>query len=215
MYITLGEQTAEAPAQRLDSLLGKILRIEADGTIPADNPFAGETTGKYQAIWARGCRNPFTFAVDPQTGLMLINDVGGTFEEINVGRAGANYGWPVADHGPTADTRFQGPIFWYPQASIGGAAFCPTEERPHAFPSRYRGRYFFMDFVQGWIRSLDPHSPMRPIPFEVFATVLSRPVDLTFGADGSLYVLLRDAWVKDARFKPGTGSLARIRPDVR
>jgi glucose/arabinose dehydrogenase len=69
-----------------------------------------------------------------------------------------------------------------------------------------------MDFVQGWIRSLDPHSPQRPIPTAVFATGLSRPVDLAFGADGSLYVLLRDAWVKDAQFKPGTGSLARIRP---
>jgi hypothetical protein len=72
--------------------------------------------------------------------------------------------------------------------------------------------YFFMDFVQGTIRTLDPRSPMRPIPAEVFATGLARPVDLAFSADGSLYVLLRDAWVKDGQFKPGTGSLARIRP---
>ncbi len=212
LYIALGEQTAEAPAQSLETLQGKILRIECDGAIPDDNPFVGETSGKYRAIWARGCRNPFTFGVDLESGLMLINDVGGKFEEINVGRAGANYGWPVADHGPTANDRFQGPVFWYPQSSIGGAAFCPTDAGPHRFPARFRGRYFFMDFVQGWIRSLDPHSPQRPIPTEVFATGLSRPVDLAFGADGSLYVLLRDAWVKDAQFKPGTGSLARIRP---
>jgi putative heme-binding domain-containing protein len=212
LYIAIGEQTAEAPAQSLNTLQGKILRIEADGTIPADNPFLGETSGKYRAIWARGCRNPFTFAVEPGTGLMLINDVGGKFEEINIGRAGANYGWPLADHGPTGDARFQGPIFWYPQASIGGAAFCPGDDRPHAFPAHYRDRYFFMDFVQGWIRSLDPRAPERPIRSEVFATGLARPVDLAFGSDGSLYVLLRDAWVKDGQFKPGTGSLARIRP---
>ena len=213
LYVAIGEQTAEAPAQALDSLLGKILRIDSNGSIPADNPFVGETSGKYRAIWARGCRNPFTFAVDRRTGTMLINDVGGQFEEINLGTPGANFGWPLADHGPTADKRFQGPIFWYPQASIGGAAFCPTNESPHGFPSRLRGRYFFMDFVRGWIRSLDPHSPERPVPSEVFATGLTRPVDLAFGADGSLYVLLRDAWVKDDHFKPGTGSLARIRPE--
>ncbi len=212
LYVALGEQTAEKPAQALDSLLGKILRINPDGTIPADNPFVGETSGKYRTIWARGCRNPFTFAVDPNTGLLLINDVGGKFEEINVGRAGANYGWPTADHGPTVDVRFQGPIFWYPQASITGGTFCPAGEKSHAFSSRFHGRYFFMDFVQGWIRSLDPQSPQRPIPAEVFATGLARPVDLTFASDGSLYVLLRDAWVKDAHFRPGTGSLARIRP---
>ncbi len=214
LYVAIGEQTAEAPAQSLDSLLGKILRINPDGGIPADNPFVGETNGKYRAIWARGCRNPFTFAVEPQTGLMLINDVGGKFEEINIGRAGANYGWPVADHGPTSDARFDGPIYWYPQASIGGAAFCPKDERPHTFPAKYRGRYFFMDFVHGTVRTLDPRSPMRPVPAEVFATGLARPVDLAFGADGSLYILLRDAWVKDGQFKPGTGSLARVRPVV-
>jgi putative heme-binding domain-containing protein len=212
LYVALGEQTAEKPAQALDSLLGKILRIESDGTIPSDNPFVAETSGKYRAIWARGCRNPFTFAVDPRSGLMLINDVGGKFEEINVGRAGANYGWPTVDHGPTTDARFQGPLYWYPQASIAGGAFCPAGEQPHGFPSRFRGRYFFMDFAQGWIRSADPNSQERPISAEVFATGLARPVDLTFGSDGSLYVLLRDAWVKDDHFKPATGLLARVRP---
>ena len=124
---------------------------------------------------------------------MLINDVGGRFEEINVGRAGANYGWPVADHGPTTDPAFQGPIYWYPAASIGGGAFCPAGAAPHAFGPEFRSRYFFMDFVQGWIKSLDPLSTERPVPAEVFATGLARPVDLAFDADGSLLVLLRDA----------------------
>jgi putative heme-binding domain-containing protein len=212
LYVAIGEQTAEAPAQSLETLQGKILRIAPDGAIPPDNPFVGDTSSKYRAIWARGCRNPFTFAVDRETGLMLINDVGGKFEEINAGIRGANYGWPLADHGPTSDSRFQGPVFWYPQSSIGGGTFCPRETLRYGFPPRFRGRYFFMDFVQGWIRSLDPGSAQRPIPSEVFATGLSRPVDLAFAADGSLYVLLRDAWVRDAQFKPGTGSLARIRP---
>src|SRR5207237_4246607 len=75
LYASIGEQTAEAPAQRLDSLLGKVIRLNADGTIPADNPFVGRTGGKYAAIWAIGCRNPFTFAIRRSTGKMLITDV--------------------------------------------------------------------------------------------------------------------------------------------
>ncbi|MGH7194505.1 MAG: PQQ-dependent sugar dehydrogenase, partial [Candidatus Saccharimonadales bacterium] len=196
----------------LDTLQGKILRLNADGTIPIDNPFLDLAKGKYRSIWALGCRNPYTFAIDGESGKMLINDVGGKYEEINLGLAGTNYGWPSADHGPTADSRYQGPVFWYPQASICGGAFCQRADGPHAFHAKYQGRYFFMDFVQGWIKTLDPASSQRPIPAEVFATGLARPVDLAFGADGSLYVLLRNAWVKDGQFKPGTGSLHRIRP---
>ncbi|HEX5106425.1 MAG TPA: PQQ-dependent sugar dehydrogenase, partial [Pirellulaceae bacterium] len=224
LYIALGEQTAESPAQRLDSLLGKVLRIDADGTIPNGNPFVGQTTGKYRAIWARGCRNPFTFAFDPASGRMLINDVGGKAEEINEGGAGRNYGWPAAEHGPAKDQQFTGPVHWYPTASICGGAFCPlsplsprgrgagVEGQNHAFPEHYRGKYFFADFVLGTIRVLDASSNERPIPAETFATGLARPVDLAFGADGSLYVLVRDAWVKDQKFAAGTSSLHRIRP---
>jgi len=212
LYVAIGEQTAEQPAQSLDTLQGKILRLNSDGTIPTDNPFFDEAKGKYRSIWALGCRNPYTFAIDGESGQMLINDVGGKYEEINQGRAGANYGWPAADHGPTADARYQGPVFWYPQASICGGAFCPASDVRYQFPVMYRGRYFFMDFVQGWIKTLDPMSLERPVPAEAFATGLARPVDLSFAADGSLYVLLRNAWVKDAQFKPGTGSLHRIRP---
>lgn len=204
LYIGIGEHTAGTPSQDLNSFLGKILRINPDGSIPEDNPFVGQTTGKYRAIWARGLRNPFTFAFNPRNGLMLINDVGGKFEEINVGRAGANYGWPVIDHGPTRDDRFQGPIYWYPQSSIGGGDFMLPE---FGWPEKFQGRYFFADFVQGWIKTLDPQEPES---VETFASGLRRPVDLRFAPDGSLYVLLRNAWVIDDKFEGGTGSLLRI-----
>ncbi len=87
---------------------------------PTDNPFYQTAHGKYRAIWALGLRNPFTFAVQPDTGRILINDVGqGTWEEINEGFAAANYGWPMAE-GPTSDRRFRGPIHHYSVASIAG-----------------------------------------------------------------------------------------------
>jgi glucose/arabinose dehydrogenase len=205
LYIALGEQTAEAPAQRLDSLLGKILRLNPDGTIPPDNPFFDRAAGKYRAVWALGCRNSFTFAVQPGTGRVWANDVGGTVEEVNEIVRGGNYGWPAADHGPTRDPRFRGPVYYYPQASICGGTFSPADL---PWPAEYRGKYFFMDFMHGWVRVLDPEKPGTAA---TFATGFRRPVDLRFAPDGSLYVLLRDAWVIDKEFKPGTGSLVKVR----
>jgi putative heme-binding domain-containing protein len=208
LYIAIGEQTAETPAQDLTTFQGKILRINRDGTIPGDNPFLTETKGKYAAIWVRGLRNPFTFAVHPSSGELFINDVGGKFEEINVGVPGGNYGWPAVEHGPISDTRYRGPIHWYPQASIAGAAFSPAD---FAWSADYRGRYVFADFVHGWIKTLDPDHPKN---VTTFATGLRRPVDLRFNADGTLLVLLRNAWVIDDKFQPGTGTLLGIRPSL-
>jgi glucose/arabinose dehydrogenase len=204
LYICIGEQTAEKPAQDLHSLLGKILRINPDGSIPADNPFANKVEGKYRAIWALGCRNPFGFAVQPKTGRIFVNDVGGRAEEIDEGLAGANYGWPTVDHGPNKAPRFRGPVHHYPTACITGGAFAPDEP----WPAEYRGKYFFADFNHGSIRYLDPDHPQKS---HAFTIGLRRPVDIRFGQDGSLYVLLRDAWVIDELFKPGTGALLRIR----
>src|SRR6185436_20895725 len=97
-----------------------ILRYNPDGSIPADNPssfpgIAGTTAGANQAIWAVGLRNPFTFAFQPGTGRLFINDVGEvTWEEINDGIAGRNYGWAG---GSTDGVRnlpnFTDPLFVY------------------------------------------------------------------------------------------------------
>jgi putative heme-binding domain-containing protein len=204
LYIAIGDQTAGKPAQELNSLLGRMLRINADGTIPDDNPFANKAKGKYRATWVLGMRNPFTFAVQPKTGRLFINDVGGKSEEINEGLAGANYGWPTVDHGPTTDPQFRSPIHYYPEACIAGGDFAPSDLN---WPTEFRGQYFFGDFKHGWIKSIDPDKPELAHPF---ATGLRRPVDLRFAADGALYVLVRDAWVIDNLFKGDTGSLLRI-----
>ncbi len=204
LYIGIGEQTAGMPSQSLGTFQGKILRIADDGTIPADNPFLDETTGKYRAIWARGLRNPFTFAVHKPSGDLFINDVGGKFEEINRGVAGANYGWPVVEHGPTEQEGYHGPEHWYPQASIAGGDFVAANSD---WPDSFRNHYLFADFNHGWIKSMDPN---HPSDVETFAGGLRRPVDLRIAPDGSLYVLLRNAWVIDGKFQGSTGSLMRI-----
>ena len=205
LYVAVGEQTAGKPSQNLDTFLGKILRINPDGSIPSDNPLLDQTSGKYQAIWAYGCRNPFTFGVRKSDGLILLNDVGGKFEEINPGVAGANYGWPTVDHGPQkSDSKYVGPIHWYPQASIAGGDFIPK-----SFSEKLADQYLFADFVHGWIHVIDPENPKE---VREFASGLRRPVDMRFSDDGSLYVLLRNAWVIDGKFEGGTGSLLKISP---
>ncbi|WP_182865297.1 PQQ-dependent sugar dehydrogenase [Rhodopirellula sp. JC639] len=203
LYIAIGEQTAKRPAQDMHALQGKILRLMDDGSIPPDNPFVNTTRGKYRSIWALGCRNPFTFAIDRQTGRMLINDVGGKFEEVNPGVAGTNYGWPDFDHGPIDKQGYTGPIHRYPEASISGGDFAPD-----AMGETFAGRYFFADFVHGWIHTIDADAGGQA---QTFASGLRRPVDLRFSADGSLYVLLRNAWVVDDKFQRDSGSLVQIR----
>jgi uncharacterized repeat protein (TIGR03806 family) len=208
LYVAIGDQTAGAPAQDLKTFQGKILRINPDGSIPEDNPFYHQTTGKYRAIWALGLRNPFTFAVQPGTGRMFINDVGGAHEEINEGVAGANYGWPTVNHGPTKDPRFRGPVHWYKESSITGGTF--YNPPANQFPPEYLGKYFFNDYKAGWVKVLDPEPPYRVRDFaQGFGT--RGVVDLKVAADGSLYYLSRNAWVKDQDFRPNTGALYRIR----
>ena len=174
-------------AQTLSNRLGKILRINPDGSIPSDNPFYTRATGANRAIWALGLRNPFTFAFEPLGGGLFINDVGqSAWEEIDVGVAGANYGWPVTE-GYTTDPRFRSPLYAYGHAdgcAISGGAFHNLAQAK--FPIQYRGAYFFADLCGGWIRARRSDGGVTS-----FATGISQPVDLTFGNDGGLYYLAR------------------------
>jgi hypothetical protein len=172
--------------------LGKLLRLNSDGTIPADNPFFGTASGDNRAIWSLGLRNPYTFAFQPGSTRMFINDVGqSTWEEIDDGIAGSNYGWPTTE-GPTTDPRFRSPLFAYgrtPSTTGGCAITGGTFYNPPAnqFPASYTGKYFFADFCSGWIRLLDPSNNTAAD----FASGIASPVDLQVASDGSLYYLAR------------------------
>lgn len=192
LYAAVGENANGANAQSMNNVLGKMLRLNADGTIPTDNPFFGSATGKNRAIWALGLRNPFTFAFNPSGGELFINDVGqNTWEEINDGAPGANYGWPTTE-GPTTDPRFNAPRYAYDHSAgacaiTGGAFYSPMTTQ---FPADYVRDYFFADFCAGWIRKLDPSNGNS---VTTFATGISFPVDLKVSDAGSLYYLARGA----------------------
>lgn len=201
LYIAVGENANRNNAQVLTNRLGKMLRIDADGGIPTDNPFFATATGANRAIWSLGLRNPFTFSFQPGSGRMFINDVGeGTWEEINDGIAGSNYGWPVTE-GPTTDARYRSPVFAYQHgagattgcAVTGGAFYDPSTPQ---FPPSFVGKYFFADYCSNWIRVLDPVAGTA----QNFASSVSGPVDLRVGPDGLLYYLAR-----------GAGAVGRIR----
>ena len=205
LYVAVGDNARGSNSQSLQNLLGKILRINKDGSIPADNPFAADALGVNRAIWALGLRNPFTFAFQPGTGRMHINDVGQqTWEEINAGAPGANYGWPATE-GPTNDPRFTGPIHAYGHgtgprtgcAITGGTFYNPATRQ---FPTDYVGKYFYSDFCTGWIRTLDVVTHQTA----GFATGAGSPVDLRVTDDGSLFYLDRSARaVYQVRFTGG------------
>src|SRR5262249_46669903 len=162
LYVAVGENGNPPNSQSLGTMLGKMLRINVaayDGTpnsasiIPHDNPFFGKAFGLNQLIWALGLRNPFTFAVQPGTGRIFIDDVGqNTWEEIDDGVAGANYGWPNSEgfrkpgDTPTTVGSYHNPLLAYNHsivpggfsAIIGGAFYNPPTKQ---FPASYLGMY--------------------------------------------------------------------------
>lgn len=192
LYVAIGEQGTASNAQLLTNRLGKVLRYNDDLTIPTDNPFYNTAMGANRAIWALGLRNPFTFAFQPVTGRMFINDVGqSAWEEVNDGIAGSNYGWPTTE-GPTTNPAFRSPIYAYHHslplvngiAIIGGAFYNPATA---TFPASYVGHYFFSDLTGGWIYRLDPANGNAVY---AFARVPSTTIyGLDVGPDGAVYLL--------------------------
>lgn len=213
LYVGVGENANSANSQTLGNLLGKLLRINVAGftgvrddttvghIIPSDNPFIGTATGINQLIYALGLRNPFTFAVQPGTGTIFINDVGqSSWEEIDQAVAGANYGWPFSegfkksgDQNTTIGT-YHDPLMAYDHsigdAIVGGVFYNPPT---HQFPSKYVGKYFFEDLNGGWIHSYNPakHGTLaNPDVSTPFATGdANNTVAMLVDAAGSLYYL--------------------------
>ncbi len=196
LYVAVGDNANSATAPDLNRPFGKMLRFNDDGSIPSDNPFCTTAGTLRCAIWARGLRNPFTFAVRRSDGRMHINDVGaGLWEEINLGVPGANYGWPATE-GPTNAAGVTGPLFAYDHTAaasgpagffngcaITGGAFYPDSG---PFPAAYRGSYYFTDFCTPFIGRIDMANGNAAY---TFGRVSGQAVGMLTGLDGALYVL--------------------------
>ena len=99
LFISLGENNQRPTAQELGKLQGKLVRLQADGSIPQDNPFVGQRAARGE-IWSYGHRNPQGMAFNPWSGQLWLHEHGPRGgDEINIPQKGRNYGWPLATHG--------------------------------------------------------------------------------------------------------------------
>ena len=175
---------------------GKVLRMELDGSPAAGNPFLADSTIEPR-IWAYGFRNPFRFSFRPSNGSIYIGDVGqSTREELDVGVAGGNFGWPYMEGaiqqpggpGPCpATTTCIPPVFDYVRTvgtTITGGAFVTG----NAYPPSLQNRYVFGDYGADWIRNLEFDSNNALVGgLQDLATGAEGPVAFHEGPDGYLY----------------------------
>ncbi len=205
LYIATGDGGAggdpEQAGQSLETLLGKMLRLDVDGEsteglayrIPPDNPFIATPKARPE-IWAWGLRNPWRFSFDRKTGLLWAADVGqNKWEEINLLEKGKNYGWsaregrhdfkPERAVGPMVD-----PIKEYGREQglsvTGGYVY-----RGKAFP-KLDGLYFYADFASRRLWALRCEGPGQPVTLDV--EIMQLPFNPSaFGEDrdGELYLL--------------------------
>jgi glucose/arabinose dehydrogenase len=194
-------------AQDINSLLGKILRIDVHGddfpadparnyAVPADNPFVGMAGA--DEIFALGLRNPWRPSFDRGLGDFYIADVGNTqYEEIDIGQKGANYGWPM----------FEGPVVLLGGTPTGGSAVPPIYYYDHSVGQSitggyvYRGegealqgQYFYADFVQGKIFTLQLAGGSwvatdRTLQIVTDAGAINSPSSFGEDARGNLYLV--------------------------
>jgi len=219
LYFTTGDHFQGSPSQDLTSPRGKLHRINPDGTVPTDNPFYDGNGPNVDSIWALGLRNPYRAYYDLPTGRLFIGEVGGNDpatakEEVNLGAAGANYGWPNSE-GPCASP-CKSPLYSYAHngrdaAITGGFVYHGTQ-----FPSSYQGSYFFADYAQNWIKRLtfDASGNVNGVfNFEPPDGSSDGPygdiVYLTEGPEGALYYI--DLGYSDTSGTFGVSKIRRIR----
>ncbi|RJR15149.1 PKD domain-containing protein [Candidatus Microgenomates bacterium] len=191
IYLAVGDNGYPPNAQNLSNPHGKILRINKDGTIPADNPFVF-VEGALPEIWAYGFRNPWRFQFDPADGRLYGGDVGDfSVEEVNHIVAGGNYGWPFAEG--ACSCGYIDPMYAYTHDGLSSAVTGGPVYRATQFPSEYVGNLFVGDYARGFIRNLDfevhADGTVHVHSASEFDPVAGSVVDLKVGPDGSLYYI--------------------------
>ena len=209
LYITLGDRGEMERAQRPGDHAGSVIRLHDDGRVPQDNPFVGKPGWKPQK-YTLGNRNQQGAALHPQTGVLWTHEHGPQGgDEVNVIRAGANYGWPVITYGVqyvigtqigegTAKPGMEQPLHkWVPSIAPSGMAFYTGDRFP-----KWRGSLFVGALKAQLLVRLELDGEKVVHEERLLQGVLGRIRDVRAGPDGFLYLLTDES----------RGVLARIEP---
>ena len=206
LFLTMGERFKFDPAQDLASDLGKIVRLNRDGSIPRDNPFVGRAYAR-DAIWTFGHRNIQAGAINPQSGALWIAEMGPRGgDELNLPERGRNYGWPIVSWGthyngeaiphPPTHPEFADAIKqWTPVISPSGMIFYTG----NIFPE-WRGNLLIGSLTQQALVRLQAQGSQ--VVGEEIIPLGARIRDVEQGPDGAVYLLTDQQ----------NGNVLRLRP---
>jgi aldose sugar dehydrogenase len=196
LFITQGDRFSfRDQAQDLGSLIGKIVRVNTDGTIPSDNPFMGKS-GARSEIWSYGHRNVQAAALDPATGhLWTVEHGAAGGDELNQPQPGKNYGWPVITYGRdyngrsigvgTAKEGMEQPVYyWDPVIAPSGMTFYTGD----AFPN-WKGSVLVGSLTPGGLVRLVLRDGVVRVEERYLGDLRFRIRDVQQSADGLLYLL--------------------------
>jgi len=210
LFVTLGENNQRPTAQDLDKLQGKLVRLNADGSVPQDNPFQGKPPARPE-IWSYGHRNPQGLALHPRTGALWLHEHGARGgDEINLPLPGRNYGWPIATYGmnysglPIPESRgteaegTEQPLYyWRKSPAVSGMAFYDADRHP-----QWRGSLFIGSLVEQQLIRLSLDGERIAAEERLLSDRGERIRDVRAGPDGGLYVLTDSPEGKLLRVSP-------------
>jgi aldose sugar dehydrogenase len=210
LFISTGDRFKFDPAQDLSSHLGKLIRINPDGSVPPDNPFVNRKDAKPE-IWSYGHRNAQGLAVQPETGVLWEGEFGPLGgDEINLPEPGKNYGWPLVSWGkhydgreipnpPTRPDLVDAVHHWTPAISFSGMAFYTGD----AFPG-WRGNLLLAGLASQTLTRLTIEG--RRVTGEERIRIGTRIRHVVPGPDGLVYLLTDEDNGRVLRLSPAAGA---------
>jgi glucose/arabinose dehydrogenase len=195
-------------AQDTFNLMGKIIRINSDGSIPADNPYASNGLGN-AAVWSYGHRNPQGLVLDKMSGHLYSHEHGAKGgDELNLIKPDTNYGWPAVTKGVNYSGAYVSPLrsapgieepltYWDPSIGASGLAVYDGD----AFPN-WRGKLFIGALVDEEVRMLTLSDGRVVDEQAMFSEIGARIRDVRTGPDGMLYLLTDSEQGKVIRVVP-------------